>query len=110
MLLQCPTTRVLLHTRSPLALQDLDLLKAFGERLSVGFSIPTDDDTVRQVVEPKAPPIPSRWAAVERLAQARGGGDGGGDAAHGHAGSRRCSPAGPGPAAPPAPGPAGCGC
>jgi len=68
-LLKCPTTRVLLHTRSPLVLQDLALLKAFGDRLSVGFSIPTDDDTVRQVVEPKAPPIPSRWAAVERLAQ-----------------------------------------
>jgi DNA repair photolyase len=36
----------------------------------VGFSIPTDDDTVRQVVEPKAPAIPSRWAAVERLTAA----------------------------------------
>jgi DNA repair photolyase len=67
-LLQCPTTRVLLHTRSPLVLQDLELLKAFGSRLTVGFSIPTDDDTVRQVVEPHAPPIPSRWAAMERLA------------------------------------------
>jgi len=69
-LLQCPATRVLLHTRSPLVLQDLELLKAFGDRLSVGFSIPTDDDTVRQVTEPKAPPIPSRWAAVERLSAA----------------------------------------
>ena len=70
-LLQCPTTRVLLHTRSPLVLQDLELLKAFGNRLTVGFSIPTDDDTVRQVVEPHAPPVPSRWAAKERLS--RGG-------------------------------------
>ena len=69
-LLQCPTTTVRLHTRSPLILQDLALLQAFGKRLSVGFSIPTDDDTVRQVVEPKAPPIPSRWAAVERLCAA----------------------------------------
>ena len=69
-LLQCPTTQVLVHTRSPLALQDLELFQAFGERLSVGFSIPTDDDTVRQVVEPKAPPISSRWLAVERLAKA----------------------------------------
>jgi DNA repair photolyase len=69
-LLKCPTTRVLLHTRSPLVLQDLELLRAFGDRLGVGFSIPTDDDTVRQVVEPKAPAIPSRWAAVERLARA----------------------------------------
>lgn len=69
-LLKCPTTRVLVHTRSPLILQDLELLRAFGSRLSVGFSIPTDDDTVRQVVEPKAPAIPSRWAAVERLTAA----------------------------------------
>ncbi len=69
-LLKCPTTRVLVHTRSPLILQDLALLQEFGGRLNVGFSIPTDDDTVRQVVEPKAPPIPSRWAAVERLSGA----------------------------------------
>jgi len=69
-LVQCPTTRILVHTRSPLILQDLELLKAFGSRLKVGFSIPTDDDTVRQVVEPRSPPIPSRWAAMERLAKA----------------------------------------
>ena len=69
-LLLLPTTEVIVHTRSPLVLQDLDLLKAFGPRLSVGLSIPTDDDTVRQVVEPHAPAIPSRWAAVERLARA----------------------------------------
>jgi DNA repair photolyase len=69
-LLLCPTTDVIVHTRSPLVLQDLDLLRAFGSRLSLGLSIPTDDDTVRQVVEPHAPAIPSRWAAVERLAAA----------------------------------------
>jgi DNA repair photolyase len=69
-LLLCPTTEVIVHTRSPLVLHDLDLLRAFGDRLSVGFSIPTDDDTVRQIVEPHAPAIPSRWAAIERLAHA----------------------------------------
>ena len=69
-LLLCPTTEVIVHTRSPLVLQDLELLRAFGDRLSVGLSIPTDDDTVRQIVEPQAPPIPSRWAAAERLAAA----------------------------------------
>ncbi|HJW43982.1 MAG TPA: radical SAM protein [Geothrix sp.] len=69
-LLLCPTTEVIVHTRSPLVLQDLELLKAFGDRLSVGLSIPTDDDTVRQVVEPHAPAIPSRWAAAERLSAA----------------------------------------
>lgn len=70
-LLACPTTRVTVHTRSPLVVQDLELLQSFGPRLQVGFSIPTDDDTVRQITEPKAPAIPSRWAAVEQLA--RGG-------------------------------------
>jgi DNA repair photolyase len=69
-LLLCPTTEVIVHTRSPLVLQDLELLRAFGDRISVGLSIPTDDDTVRQITEPKAPPIPSRWAAAERLAAA----------------------------------------
>lgn len=69
-LLACPTTKVVLHTRSPLILQDLGLVRAFGERLVVGFSIPTDDDTVRQVVEPDAPSIPARWSAVEKLAKA----------------------------------------
>ena len=69
-LLLCPTTEVIVHTRSPLVLQDLELLRAFGPRLTVGLSIPTDDDTVRQIVEPHAPAIPSRWAAVERLAAA----------------------------------------
>ena len=69
-LLTCPTTRVIIHTRSPMVLQDLELLKAFGTRLSVGFSIPTDDDAVRQILEPDAPPIHARWAAVERLASA----------------------------------------
>ncbi len=69
-LLACPTTQVIIHTRSPMVLQDLELLKAFGDRASVGFSIPTDDDAVRQIVEPDAPSIPSRWSAVERLANA----------------------------------------
>lgn len=69
-LLACPTTKVVLHTRSPMILQDLGLIRAFGERLVVGFSIPTDDDTVRQVVEPDAPSIPARWSAVEKLAKA----------------------------------------
>ncbi len=69
-LLACPTTQVIIHTRSPMVLQDLDLLKAFGPRLSVGFSIPTDDDAVRQIVEPDAPPISSRWSAIERLSKA----------------------------------------
>jgi DNA repair photolyase len=69
-LLECPTTTIVVHTRSPLVLQDLDLLKEFGPRLHVGISIPTDDDTVRQVIEPRASAIPLRWTAADRLAGA----------------------------------------
>lgn len=56
-------------TRSPLITRDLDLLKSLS-RLSVGLSIPTDDDTVRRVLEPHAPPIPARIATLKRLHEA----------------------------------------
>lgn len=69
-LLRCPTTAVLLYTRSPLVLQDLELVKAFGDRLTVGISLPTDDDAVRRVVEPKAPSVQSRLHTAERLSAA----------------------------------------
>jgi DNA repair photolyase len=69
-MLECPSARVVVHTRSPLVLQDIDLLKEFGPRLQVGISIPTDDDIVRQIIEPCASAIPIRWTAAERLSAA----------------------------------------
>ncbi|MCL1908369.1 MAG: hypothetical protein FWG12_03255 [Holophagaceae bacterium] len=66
-LLECPETVVNVHTRSPVILEDIGLLKEFGHRLQVGISIPTDDDTVRQAIEPKASAIPLRWTMAERL-------------------------------------------
>ncbi len=56
-------------TRSPLVTRDLDLLTARPE-FSVGLSIPTDDDQVRRVLEPQAPPIPARIVTLQRLRQA----------------------------------------
>jgi DNA repair photolyase len=56
-------------TRSPLVTRDLDLLTA-APGVSVGLSIPTDDDRVRRVLEPQAPPIPARLATLQRLRQA----------------------------------------
>lgn len=53
-------------TRSPLVTRDLDLLATLPE-VSVGLSIPTDDDEVRRVLEPHAPPIPARIATLKRL-------------------------------------------
>ena len=56
-------------TRSPLVCRDLDLLTALPE-VSVGLSIPTDDDRVRKVLEPQAPPLGARIATLKRLQQA----------------------------------------
>jgi DNA repair photolyase len=56
-------------TRSPLVTRDLDLLASLPE-VSVGLSIPTDDDKVRRVLEPHAPSIPARIATLRRLHEA----------------------------------------
>lgn len=56
-------------TRSPLVVRDLDLLRAMP-RVSVGFSIGTDDERVRSVLEPAAPPIHHRVEALKVLHRA----------------------------------------
>jgi DNA repair photolyase len=52
-------------TRSPLVCRDLDILQG-ASNVSVGFSIPTDDDRVRHILEPQAPPIAARVQALVR--------------------------------------------
>ncbi len=69
-LLECHLERLTVHTRSHLILDDLDLLKQFGDRLVVGFSIPTDDDSERKRLEPKAPTIEGRLRTMRRLKEA----------------------------------------
>jgi DNA repair photolyase len=58
--------RVDILTRSPLVTRDTSLL-ASSPNVSAGFSIPTDDDSVRRVLEPNAPPIPERVEALRHL-------------------------------------------
>ena len=53
-------------TRAPRILDDLELLRRFRRAL-VGFSIPTDNDAVRQIFEPNADPIEERLAALRAL-------------------------------------------
>jgi DNA repair photolyase len=55
--------RLLVQTRGPLVVRDLDLLKQFAS-VRVNISIPTDSEEVRQAFEPKAPPLERRWQAV----------------------------------------------
>lgn len=53
-------------TRSPLVTRDIDLLSS-SIGASVGFSIPTDDDDVRKVLEPASPPIAKRIEALRQV-------------------------------------------
>lgn len=56
-------------TRSPLVTRDIDRLRVCVGA-SVGFSIPTDDDGVRAVMEPCAPSIDARLAALKTMHEA----------------------------------------
>jgi DNA repair photolyase len=55
--------RLLVQTRGPLVVRDLDVLGQFHS-LRINMSIPTDSEEVRQVFEPKAPPLQRRWEAA----------------------------------------------
>lgn len=57
---------VIVQTRSPLVLRDIDVLKQARD-LEVGFSVPTADEKIRQLFEPGAPTIPARIDALEKL-------------------------------------------
>lgn len=60
---------VVVQTRSPLVLRDLDILQQ-GVDFEVGLSITTSDDEIRKLFEPNAPPILARIRALEQLHQA----------------------------------------
>ena len=49
------TINVRILTRSPLAREDFDIFKTFGNRLLLGTSLPTLDDKLRQLYEPDVP-------------------------------------------------------
>ena len=52
--------RLLIQMRGPLVVRDVDVLRSFRS-LRVNVSLPTDSEAVRQVFEPKAPPLERRW-------------------------------------------------
>ena len=49
------TINVRILTRSPLAREDFDIFRTFGNRLLLGTSLPTLDDKLRQLYEPDVP-------------------------------------------------------
>jgi DNA repair photolyase len=58
--------RLLIQTRGPMVVRDVDVLSQFRS-VRVNVSIPTDSEAVRQVFEPKAPPLERRWEALAEL-------------------------------------------
>ena len=60
---------VIVQTRSPLVLRDIDILKQGGD-FEVGLSITTADDGIRKLFEPKAPTIGDRVRALDELHKA----------------------------------------
>jgi DNA repair photolyase len=57
---------VVIQTRSPLVLRDIDILRG-AKNIEVGFSITTADDSIRRLFEPAAPSIPERINALAEL-------------------------------------------
>lgn len=57
---------VIVQTRSPLVLRDVDVLKQ-GRDFEVGLSITTADDGIRKLFEPRAPAVGERVRTLDRL-------------------------------------------
>lgn len=53
-------------TKSPLVLRDIDIISKL-KNVEVGLTITTDNDRVRKVFEPNAPPINARIEALRKL-------------------------------------------
>ena len=59
------TLNVRILTRSPLLRRDFDLLRTLGDRVMVGASIPTLDNTLARIYEPHAPAPTKRLETLQ---------------------------------------------
>jgi DNA repair photolyase len=64
------TLRVRILTRSPLARQDFDLFRSFGNRLLFGMSLPTLRNDLSKIYEPRAPAPSQRLATLQAAREA----------------------------------------
>ncbi|MEE9523257.1 MAG: DUF5131 family protein [Thermodesulfovibrionales bacterium] len=53
-------------TKAPLVMRDIDLLKQFND-IEVGITVTTDDDGIRRLFAPQAPPINARIRTLKKL-------------------------------------------
>jgi DNA repair photolyase len=63
------TWPVIIQTRSPLVLRDLDIIRD-AQEIEVGLSVTTADDSIRELFEPNAPPVADRITALDVLHKA----------------------------------------
>ena len=61
--------RLVIQTRSPLIVRDIDLLKKF-ENLQVNMTVTTDSEEIRKVFEPQCPKNSVRLSAIRKVVQA----------------------------------------
>jgi DNA repair photolyase len=61
--------RLLIQTRGPLVVRDIDVLQQF-RAVRINVSIPTDSEEVWRAFEPKSPPLERRWSAATELRSA----------------------------------------
>jgi DNA repair photolyase len=61
--------RLVIQTRSPIVVRDIDLLQRFAT-VQVNMTITTDDEQVRKVFEPTCSSIKARFEAISRIQQA----------------------------------------
>ncbi len=66
---RAPPAALLLQTRSPLVVRDLDLLRKIPS-LVVSVTLTTDDEKVRRALEPDSPSIAARIKTLDRLRKA----------------------------------------
>ena len=71
LILEYSTLNVRILTRSPLAKQDFDLYKKFGNRLIFGMSLPTLRQDLLDVYEPHAPGATARLETLRLAAKER---------------------------------------
>lgn len=64
------TLNVRVLTRSPLAKQDFELFRSFGDRLMFGMSLPTLNNRLAKVYEPNAPSPSQRFATLKAAKEA----------------------------------------
>ena len=70
LILKHSTLNVRILTRSPMAEKDFELFKEFGNRLLFGMSLPTLDNALAKIYEPKAPAPSQRLRTLQKARDA----------------------------------------